>query len=216
MRRSLSKGFTIVELLIVVVVIAILAAITIVAYNGIRLRAETSALESDITTTLKKLELERNAETGTYDATILTPYIDTSHNGITTKFRYATENSICIEATNQNDLTYFIDTRTSSQPQEGTCSLPSGVLIDPRCIASQAYVYASQPNYTAESLLMNITTSTSGGTSPTTISAGSSKTAVVTNHTASFAQGVVTFSLSGINGSDFSAVHMYPYDAESC
>lgn len=33
------KGFTIVELLIVIVVIAILAAIVIVAYNGIQERA---------------------------------------------------------------------------------------------------------------------------------------------------------------------------------
>lgn len=35
-------GFTIVELLIVIVVIAILAAITIVAYNGISIRAENT------------------------------------------------------------------------------------------------------------------------------------------------------------------------------
>jgi prepilin-type N-terminal cleavage/methylation domain-containing protein len=34
-----TKGFTIVELLVVIVVIAILAAITIVAYNGIQARA---------------------------------------------------------------------------------------------------------------------------------------------------------------------------------
>ena len=33
------KGFTIVELLIVIVVIGILAAITVVAYNGIQERA---------------------------------------------------------------------------------------------------------------------------------------------------------------------------------
>ena len=33
--KKTSSGFTIVELLIVIVVIAILAAITIVAYNGI-------------------------------------------------------------------------------------------------------------------------------------------------------------------------------------
>lgn len=40
------KGFTIVELLIVIVVIGILAAITIVAYNGIQNRAkDTSASE---------------------------------------------------------------------------------------------------------------------------------------------------------------------------
>lgn len=37
-----SKGFTIVELLIVIVVIGILAAITIVAYNGIQIRSENT------------------------------------------------------------------------------------------------------------------------------------------------------------------------------
>jgi prepilin-type N-terminal cleavage/methylation domain-containing protein len=46
-RKSLT-GFTIVELLIVVVVIAILAAITIVAYNGITQRANETALKSSI------------------------------------------------------------------------------------------------------------------------------------------------------------------------
>ena len=38
------KGFTIVELLIVIVIIGILAAITIVAYNGIQQRAQTTAM----------------------------------------------------------------------------------------------------------------------------------------------------------------------------
>ncbi len=40
------RGFTIVELLIVIVVIAILAVITIVAYNGIQNRAKDSAVQS--------------------------------------------------------------------------------------------------------------------------------------------------------------------------
>ena len=42
-QKELRRGFTIVELLIVVVVIAILAAITIVSYNGIQQQARRSA-----------------------------------------------------------------------------------------------------------------------------------------------------------------------------
>ena len=43
MNLKTTKGFTIVELLIVIVVIAILAAISIVAYTGIQNRARNSA-----------------------------------------------------------------------------------------------------------------------------------------------------------------------------
>lgn len=48
------QGFTIVELLIVIVVIAILAAITIVAYNGIQGRARDSSADSMAATLSKK------------------------------------------------------------------------------------------------------------------------------------------------------------------
>ena len=46
--RPAHRGFTIVELLIVIVVIGILAAITIVAYNGIQQRARTATVQVDM------------------------------------------------------------------------------------------------------------------------------------------------------------------------
>lgn len=49
------KGFTIVELLIVIVVIGILAAITIVAYNGIQQRATNTAIASSLDTVTKQI-----------------------------------------------------------------------------------------------------------------------------------------------------------------
>lgn len=51
-----TKGFTIVELLIVIVVIGILAAITIVAYNGIQNRSKTSASQALAAQVAKKAE----------------------------------------------------------------------------------------------------------------------------------------------------------------
>lgn len=52
-----NRGFTIVELLIVIVIIAILAAITVVAYNGIQERARDSQRIQDIKTIEKALRI---------------------------------------------------------------------------------------------------------------------------------------------------------------
>lgn len=56
MRRfGRQKGFTIVELLIVIVVIGILAAITVVAYNGIQQKAKNTAIIQAASQTLRSI-----------------------------------------------------------------------------------------------------------------------------------------------------------------
>lgn len=57
------NGFTIVELLIVIVVIGILAAITVVAYNGMQFRAKTTQSNADMAA-LKKSMLSYKAIQG--------------------------------------------------------------------------------------------------------------------------------------------------------
>ena len=62
---SLSRGFTIVELLIVIVVIGILASITIVAYNGDAGRAGDVAVQADLRNLAGKI-MEYNIVNGQY------------------------------------------------------------------------------------------------------------------------------------------------------
>src|SRR5690606_3137118 len=52
-------GFTLVELLIVIVVLAIIAAISVVSYNGIQQRAEAQKVEATIVSYIKTLEMYR-------------------------------------------------------------------------------------------------------------------------------------------------------------
>ena len=54
---SKRNGFTIVELLVVIVVIGILAAITIVSYSGITQRANEAVLQSDLDNASKILKM---------------------------------------------------------------------------------------------------------------------------------------------------------------
>jgi prepilin-type N-terminal cleavage/methylation domain-containing protein len=68
------SGFTIVELLIVIVVIAILATITVVAYNGIQARARDSHRLQDITSVYQALLLYYT-DNGSYPVTA-TPFGD--------------------------------------------------------------------------------------------------------------------------------------------
>ncbi|HRJ06637.1 MAG TPA: prepilin-type N-terminal cleavage/methylation domain-containing protein [Candidatus Saccharibacteria bacterium] len=56
MKKAVS-GFTIVELLIVVVVIAILAVMTVVAFNGVQNRANDSVVQNDLRALAKKMRL---------------------------------------------------------------------------------------------------------------------------------------------------------------
>lgn len=67
-RNTKNRGFTIVELLIVIVVIGILAAITIVAYNGVQNRAHTTTAQSAAKEYANKAEVYAADNSGTYPA----------------------------------------------------------------------------------------------------------------------------------------------------
>jgi prepilin-type N-terminal cleavage/methylation domain-containing protein len=121
--QQTKTGFTIVELLIVVVVIAILAAITIIAYTGIRDRTVASVLQSDVTSAIKKIELYK-VESGT-DAyptnqnEAVNAGVAVSEGNALTYWTPGAVNSYCIQVVNGS--TSYFATNGHSEPTPGTC-----------------------------------------------------------------------------------------------
>ncbi len=118
---SLRRGFTIVELLIVVVVIAILAAITIVAFNGIQNRAKSSAAQTSSSSASKKVFSYATINSDQFPADLATAGI--SDSGDTT-YQYSVNNSVnprtfCVTTTNGTVSYYQSNTVTS--PTLGAC-----------------------------------------------------------------------------------------------
>jgi general secretion pathway protein G len=120
-----SSGFTIVELLVVIVVIGILAAVTIVAYTGINQRAVASSLSADLGNMSKQLKLDQITN-GAYPATLADA---NGGKGITaclgtTSCQYTVDNNtspptFCITATKSNQ-SYYIS--QDGKPTAGGCS----------------------------------------------------------------------------------------------
>ena len=87
-----SSAFTIIELVIVIVIIGILTAIGIIAYQGLTKRAKETAIKSDLTNARKQLELHK-AEYGVYPTT----------NDCEQE---VSETNICLKASSGHELGY--------------------------------------------------------------------------------------------------------------
>ncbi len=109
-------AFTIVELLIVIVVIAILAAITALAYNGLQARAAGAALKSDLSQASKQLGLI-HADEGNY------PGDDSSLKKSTgTNFQYSGGgSSYCLTATSSRSGVPAYRVSNTGGVTEGVC-----------------------------------------------------------------------------------------------
>lgn len=120
-KQTLSRGFTIVELLIVIVVIAILAAITIVAYNGVQKRAMNTARHAELTAWMKTFEAYK-ATNGAYPSMpnggycLGTGFPNTAGDGV----------GRCRDIYNSNPSNRYSESTTLNTMIKTISSLPSG------------------------------------------------------------------------------------------
>lgn len=121
------QGFTVIELLVVIVVIAILAAISTVAYTGVQARAGGTVLKSDLRNAATQLVLDYTLN-GVYPGSL---EVANNNKGIpkssSTTYDYISDgSSYCLTATSTGSgvPTYHIS--SDSSISEGSCPEHAG------------------------------------------------------------------------------------------
>lgn len=120
--RRLDRGFTIVELLIVIVIIGILATLTIIAFNGVKDSADNASMQSELSQA-NRVVLEykaANSDTIPASATAAGITVGTNHD----LYYRATPDGkgFCIAVNMKGDTTKaWSATSTNAAPKKGTC-----------------------------------------------------------------------------------------------
>lgn len=140
MRRPFHHaGFTIVELLIVVVVIAILAAVTIVAYSGVTTRARVSTAQNSTSQAVTKILAYAVDHAEEYPADIESLGIVDSE---TITYDYTVDNTaspkvFCVTV-KVGTTSYYQNNTDATKPTEGECpaapvalTCPTGYIVVP-------------------------------------------------------------------------------------
>lgn len=154
---SFSSAFTIVELLVVIVVIGILAAITVMSYTGISNRAVASSMQSDLSNSSNQLK-SYQAINGSYPTALnnncpSTPVPDTT---------------LCLKASPNNTYTYTSNGVSFSLTETNT----NGMVYS---ITDNTAAVAGAPNYVltvvagANGSVNNVSGNYSAGSSPVII-----------------------------------------------
>ena len=117
--KESNRGFTIIELLIVIVIIGILVAITAVSYNGITKQAKEATAKSDLKQASAQLEIDK-AKSSTNNQYPNTTSGLKSSPGTNLEIT-STGSTYCLSATASPDIAFHV-TNTNTSPQPGVCS----------------------------------------------------------------------------------------------
>jgi prepilin-type N-terminal cleavage/methylation domain-containing protein len=111
MQRNISDGFTIVELLVVIVVIGVIASISIISYTGISQQAISASIKADLNNASKQLKLFQTQK-GYYPVSIDSCPVPA-------------EDSVCLSASGSNVYTDY-QVNNSVMPQTFSLAVANG------------------------------------------------------------------------------------------
>lgn len=143
-------GFTIIELVIVVVVIGILSAITIVSYNAVQQNARDKAAQTYADQVSRKIQSYASDNAGNFPAS-LADIETTDGSGVTYRYffdNYTKPRTYCVTVTSVN-RSYHISREDSSAVQ-GDCPVPAAgtpVLANDNCFAISASTITAYYNF---------------------------------------------------------------------
>ena len=145
--KQSNRGFTIIELLIVIVIIGILVAITAVSYNGITKNAKDASLKSELKQISTSLELNK-AKTGIYPTSLSAnnpPISDSSSVNITyTQLDSGNSYSLTASDKSNPDIGLAQTPTTSAQP----ASKPIQTITKANCPTTRTMVRDQRDNST--------------------------------------------------------------------
>ena len=172
-QQRTNRGFTIVELLIVIVVIGILAAITIVSYTGIQNRAKIATSQSAAGQAAKSIMSFATQNNDMYPTTLSSVGIT---NTATTTYQYSVNNSatprtFCV-TTKVSGYDYYVS-NTQLTPVSGVCAgHTAGVAVALTCPAGFIVVPGSSTFSTSDFCVMKYEAKQSSSTVPISQAAG--------------------------------------------
>ena len=122
-QRHHTQGFTLVELLVIIAVLAVLAGMTYIFIGDWRTRTATTEVKSDLISASSALENRRNFSSG-YPSSLTSPAVFTPTGTVTLAYTLRGDGSYCLNGSSKavGSVQWYIDSRSGKTPLEGACT----------------------------------------------------------------------------------------------